>query len=196
VIIKKYFCIFNKIQLEFKWRSIYKKLNGINLLFLDVDGVLTDGGLWIDQHGNTTKRFDVKDGLGLKLLQNNGIQIVLVSGGFSGATEKRAKQLGIKYYFVEVKDKFQVVKDFQKKYGFLIADTAYIGDDINDSVVRPIVNLLFTPSDASIYLQKKADIILQSKGGNGAIRELSERFLLAKNSLSKFTKNGWVQRND
>ena len=63
-------------------------------------------------------------------------------------------------------------------------------------MVRPIVNLLFTPSDASIYLQKKADIILQSKGGNGAIRELSERFLLAKNSLSKFTKNGWVQRND
>ena len=90
-----------RIFLEFKWKYYYRYLRKIELLILDVDGVLTDGGLWVDHNGNTMKRFDVKDGLGIKLMQEVGIKIVLLSGGVSGATEKRASQLGIEYYLVE-----------------------------------------------------------------------------------------------
>ena len=75
----------DKILLELKWKYLYKFLRNIKLLILDVDGVLTDGGLWVNHTGETIKRFDVKDGMGLKLLQEIGINILLISGGSSGA---------------------------------------------------------------------------------------------------------------
>ena len=105
------------IFLEFKWRYYYKYLRNIELLILDVDGVLTDGGLWVDHNGNTMKKFDVKDGLGIKLLQEIGIKIVLLSGGASGATEERASQLGIEYYLVGIKNKFDKKYDMYDRGG-------------------------------------------------------------------------------
>ena len=95
------------------------------------------------------KRFDVKDGLSINLLQEAGIEIVLISGGESTSTELRANQLGIKYYFFNVKNKYQKLKDFQKEKNIPISKCAYVGDDINDIVVRPLVSLLFTPSKCS-----------------------------------------------
>ena len=125
------------------------------MLILDVDGVLTDGGLWVDHNGNTMKRFDVKDGLGIKLMQEVGIKIVLLSGGVSGATEKRASQLGIEYYLVGIKNKLEAVERIQKKFMIPICKTAYIGDDINDIVVRPIVKLFSHPQMPRFIAKEK-----------------------------------------
>ena len=90
------FLLFPEIYRHIKWRIIFKKLKQTKLLILDVDGVLTDGGLFLDSNGEIIKKFDVKDGLGIKLLQEIGIEIVFMSGGIGGSTEERAKQLGIK----------------------------------------------------------------------------------------------------
>ena len=185
-----------RIFVELKWRYYYKYLRNIELLILDVDGVLTDGGLWVDHKGNTIKRFNVKDGLGIKLLQEIGIKIVLISGGVSGATEKRASQLGIEYYLVGIKNKFEAVEKFQKQFMIPISKTAYVGDDINDIVVRPIVKLFFAPSNASIFCKRKADIVFLNSGGNGAFRELSDRLLTSRGLISNFTSNGWINKND
>ena len=179
---------------EIKWMLIYKKLREIELLILDVDGVLTDGGLWFDCYGNVLKRFDVKDGLSLNLLQEIGIEIVLISGGDSKSVEARASQLAIKHCFFGVKNKYEILKEFQIKRSIPIKKCAYIGDDINDIVVRPLVSLLFTPYDASQSLRSISDFRLQNCGGFGAVRELAERILISKGLWNKYSKNGWVKR--
>ena len=179
---------------ELKWMLIYKKLKNIEILILDIDGVLTDGGLWFDCSGNVLKRFDVKDGLGLTLLQEIGMEIVLISGGDSKSVEARASQLGIKHCFFGIKNKYQILKEFQIKRSIPIKKCAYIGDDINDIVVRPLVSLLFTPFNASQSLKSISDFRLQNCGGFGAVRELAERILISKGLWNKYSKNGWVKR--
>ena len=188
-----YFSI-KSLYREFKWGLLLKKLNNIQFLILDVDGVLTDGGLWYSNTGDISKRFDVKDGLGINLIQELGIEIVLISGGEGPSTEKRASQLGIENCFFDVKDKYQKLKDFQKDKDIPIAKCAYVGDDINDIVVRPLVSLLFIPFNASESLKSIADFRLQNAGGFGAVRELAERILKAKGLWHNYSKNGWVKK--
>ena len=173
-----------------KWRIIFKKLKQTKLLILDVDGVLTDGGLFIDSNGEIIKKFDVKDGLGIKLLQEIGIEIVFMSGGIGGSTEERAKQLGIKYCLVGVKDKYRALSNLQQQKRVPKSKTIYVGDDINDLVVKPLVNLLFAPSDASKSILRKVDMVLSHRGGSGAVRELSEKILMSKRIWGDFSKNG------
>ena len=180
---------------NFRWIVLSRKLRGIKLLVLDVDGVLTDGGLWINNEGKTIKRFDVKDGLGLNLMQQVGIEIVFLSGGKHRATEERAKQLGIKQCYTGIKDKYKKLKFLQKKLNIPISKTAYVGDDINDIVVKPLVAILCAPSNATDILISKSDIVLFNKGGQGAIRELAERILISKKLWRKFSENGWAVKN-
>ena len=106
----------NSIYKEIKWRLLFKKLRKIEYLILDVDGVLTDGGLWYDANGNVIKCFDVQDGLGIKLLQENGVEVIFISGGQGGSSEIRAKILGIKICLVGVKNKSNALKNLQTKF--------------------------------------------------------------------------------
>ena len=184
----------NSIYNEIKWRLLFKKLRKIEFLILDVDGVLTDGGLWFQNNGYILKRFDVKDGLSLNLVQEAGIKIILISGGESVCTEIRANQLGIKDCFFGVKDKYKRLKDFQKEKRISIAKCAYVGDDVNDIVVRPLVSLLFAPFNASESLKSISDFKLQKSGGNGAVREVAERILQSKGLWKNYSKNGWIKR--
>ena len=189
-----YFLV-NSIFGEIKWKLIYKKLKKIELLILDVDGVLTDGGLWFDCDGKVSKRFDVKDGLSLNLLKEIDIEIVLISGGDSKSVEARARQLEIKHCFFGVKNKYKILKEFQSKRSIPIEKCVYIGDDINDIVIRPLVGLLFTPFNASKSLISISDFRLQNCGGFGAVRELTERILISKGLWKNYSKNGWVKKN-
>lgn len=184
-----------KIFKNLKWQLIFNKLKKIKILILDVDGVLTDGSIFINSAGEVTKRFDVKDGMGIKLLQEIEIEIIFLSGGVAGATQQRAAQLGVKSCFTEIKDKYKAIKKIQEKRNIKIDETAYVGDDINDIVVRKIVGILITPSNASRFLKKKADLILLSPGGSGAIREIAEKFLSIRGLLTKFSESGWKGKN-
>ena len=167
----------------------------LELLVLDVDGVLTDGGLSYAPDGQVWRRFDVRDGLGLKLLQQAGLSLALISGGSSGAIERRAQDLGIAHCFTEVRDKQAQLDLLQQQLQVRPAATGFVGDDLNDLVVRAQVGLLVAPADACKPLRHQADLVLQRAGGYGAVRELAERILKARGEWSSLAAHGWRQRN-
>ena len=174
---------------------IKKKLSLIKLVVTDVDGVLTDGNLYIDSKGNETKRFNVKDGLGIKLLQEANIKIAVISGGKSESTIQRIKKLKIKYYFFEAKNKLKVLQDLKKELDLEDFEVLYVGDDLNDLVLKEIVGILVAPGDAVKPVKNFANITLKSVGGDGAIRELSEMILEQKDFYKKIIKKGWIGKN-
>ena len=180
---------------KLSWWLLRHRLRSIQLLVLDVDGVLTDGGLWFDAKGNLSKRFDVRDGLGIRLLQQAGLHIAFLSGGKGGATEIRAQQLGITHCIVDVKDKPAALNDLQKQLGVSGAHTAFVGDDLNDLAIRPMVELFFVPADACRPVRRMADAILQRNGGHGAIRELAERILQVRGGWGDLRRYGWKDHN-
>ena len=173
-----------------------QSLRGLELLVLDVDGVLTDGGLWFDASGQLSKRFDVRDGLGIRLLQQAGLHIAFLSGGQGGATEVRARQLGISHCLVGIKDKPAALTSLQNQLGVREDQTAFIGDDLNDLAVRPVVGLLFAPADACQPVRRGADAVLRRRGGHGAVRELAERILQVRGRWTGLRRDGWKDRND
>ena len=179
-----------------RWRRQRPALRQIDLLVLDVDGVLTDGGLWFDPHGLLQKRFDVRDGLGIRLLQQAGLQLAFLSGGKGGATEVRARQLGIDHCLVGIKDKPTALAQLQQQLGVTPSSTAFIGDDLNDLAVRHQVRLLITPADACPAVRQQADGVLHQRGGHGAVRELAEHILKARGLWKDLRCNGWRDRND
>lgn len=178
---------------RWRWRS---RLLQLKLLVLDVDGVLTDGGLWTTEDGAVIKRFDVRDGLGIRLLQNAGLEVALLSGGKGGATNQRARQLGIAHVLTGVKDKPAALMDLQRQLGLTPDQTAFVGDDLNDLAVRPVVGLLVAPADAVAPLRRRADWVLDRNGGQGAVRRLSEAILQTRGTWAQLARNGWRDRND
>ena len=181
---------------KLRWWLLRRRLRSIELLALDVDGVLTDGGLWFDAEGQLIKRFDVRDGLGIHLLQQAGLHIVFLSGGQGGATEVRARQLGISHCLVGIKDKPAALTALQNELGVSAAQTAFVGDDLNDLAVRPVVGLLFAPADACRPVRRRADAVLCRRGGHGAVRALTERILQGRGRWDHLRRDGWKGRND
>ena len=178
------------------WWWHRQQLRRMKLLVLDVDGVLTDGGLWYDSNGQLIKRFDVRDGLGIRLLQQAGLQIALLSGGQGGATDVRARQLGIQHCLVGIKDKVHALHTLQKDLNVSPTETVFVGDDLNDLAVRPVVALLLAPTDACTAVRRGANFVLCRRGGHGAVRELAERILQARGRWSLLNNRGWRDRND
>ena len=181
---------------EWQWQGRRRQLAQLQLLVLDVDGVLTDGGLWFNPDGQLQKRFDVRDGLGLKLLQKVGLHLAFLSGGRGGATEVRARQLGIEHCLVGIKDKPPARSALQEQLGVAQSRTAFLGDDLNDLAVRDHVGLLLAPRDACRPLRRQADAVLRHRGGHGAVRELAERILQARGDWERLRRHGWRDHND
>lgn len=185
-----------RIISKFQRLCHFYKLSTVNFLVLDVDGVLTDGGLWFDPSGHLQKRFDVRDGLGIRLLQEAGFTIAFLSGGEGGATEVRARQLGIKHCLIRIKNKADALENLQKQLKFSQSQTAFIGDDLNDLTVRSQVSLFIAPSDACSAVRRHADWVLVHKGGHGAVREAAEGLLKSQNRWKALASKGWLERND
>ncbi len=181
---------------EIDWHRQKRALSKIELIVLDVDGVLTDGGLWFDDNGGIQKRFNVRDGLGIRLLKEEGLLLALISGGRGTATEIRASQLGIDHCLVGVKNKPAALLSLQRNLGLTPEHTAFLGDDLNDLPVRDQVSLLLATADACAPLKAKANAILQNRGGHGAVRELAERVLKSRGCWSKYSRYGWIDIND
>ena len=181
---------------KYYWRLKKKKLSKISLIVLDVDGVLTDGSLIVDSRGKIAKKFDVKDGLGIKLLQKENIKVAFLSGGQPGSTSERAIQLGVENCLCEVKDKRKAIVGLIKKLNLDMNQVAYLGDDLNDIAVKEKVSILFSTNDSANGFKKKADIILKSKGGKGAVREMAEILLNARNKLEFYKSKGLIEKNN
>lgn len=176
------------------WKLNKNNFKHIKLAVFDVDGVLTNGYLIYGQ-SKVQRIFNTKDGLGIKSLQKMGIEIVLISGGSNSGTLERSNDLKIKNIFFDVKNKSEALLKIQNKLGIKAAETIYLGDDLNDLVVKPHVKFLFATSDASKFFKNKSDLTLLNKGGNGAVRELSDNLLLSNDNFKKILVKGWNDKN-
>ena len=149
----------------------------IRLLVLDVDGVLTDGGLFFGPDGEQLKRFNVRDGLGIKLLQQAGVTVAIISGRSCAALDRRAADLGIAELHGGVGDKRAVLADLQARLAITPAETAAMGDDLPDLALFAGAALRIAPADAESELIAAADLVTARAGGHGAVRDAAIHIL-------------------
>ncbi len=170
--------------------AVRTKASNLKVLFLDVDGVLTDGRIWLMPNGEEVKCFDVKDGLGLKLLMEAGVEVVLISARTSGALSARAKELGIRRVHQGSHQKGDVVRKVMDELGIQPDQAGAVGDDLPDLEMFGETGLCFTVADARPELKRKADFVSQSKAGRGAVREICDFILGCRNSSPHPTGKG------
>ncbi len=149
----------------------------IRLLVLDVDGVLTDGQIYLDGRGHELKVFNTKDGHGLRKAAAAGITICWISGRRSPATARRARELGVPFCYQGVRDKGARIEAVRSRLGLTRAQIAAIGDDEPDIPMFEAAALSACPADATPATRRAADVVLKSPGGHGAVREFIERIL-------------------
>ncbi|GAA8146701.1 HAD family hydrolase [Helicobacter pylori] len=149
----------------------------IKLLLLDVDGTLTDGSLYFDEHFHEMKAFNVKDGLGMALWQKLGKKIAIITGRTSIMVKKRMESLGVQFVFMGVENKSVVVERLKKDLQLSAQEIACVGDDYNDLGMFKACTWSFAPFDAHPLLKSKAYKVLQNSGGKGAVREAIDYLL-------------------
>ncbi len=149
----------------------------ILLLATDVDGTLTDGGMYYSSSGQIGKKFHVRDGLGAQLLQAAGIEVAFVSADSSPVIEQRAARLGINHCFSGVKDKVRVIDRLCAEVGLSVGEVAFLGDDIQDLAVMQYVGLSAAVGDAHHLVKDAAKYTCKNSGGQGAFREFAEYLL-------------------
>jgi len=162
--------------LRFRWQLLLvrKRLANIKLVVSDVDGVLTNGGLLYSADGSVLKEFSVYDGVGVEQVQGLGVEFAIISGGSSGAVLARAKTLKILNVITESQDKRQSLIDLQNKLSVSIEETLFVGDDLNDLVVRDRVAIFVAPRNAIKSVRRQADLTLSRGGGESCVRQLTD----------------------
>ncbi|WP_288229605.1 HAD-IIIA family hydrolase [uncultured Desulfovibrio sp.] len=153
------------------------KLRNIKLVVTDVDGVLTDGGLYYGPDGECLKRFHARDGLGVRMLQQAGIQVAVLSGRDCPALRRRLADLGIAEAVLGQVDKRAALSGIMERCGVAAEEVAFIGDDIPDMEVFNQCGMSVTVGDAPDYVKARADLVLECGGGLGAFREFIDIFL-------------------
>ncbi len=156
-----------------------EKLRKIKALFLDVDGVLTDGSIIYSDHGSETKVFNVRDGLGIRWLIKSGFIVGIVTGRKSDALVHRCENLGIDLIFDGIKDKASALRMILDQTGMKSEEIAYMGDDIDDIPLMNRVGVSIAVADAHEVVIKTADMVTAARGGAGAVREVCEHILKA-----------------
>lgn len=162
------------------------KLKKIKLVVLDVDGTLTDGGIYYDANGNEIKRFDVKDGLGIKVAMEAGLKFAILTGRQSPMVRRRAEELGIQFLLEGVQKKAPALIELSKNTGISVDEMAYIGDDWNDLPAMMMTGFKACPADAAEEIKDICDYVAPKKGGRGAVRECLE-FILETYGMWKRT---------
>jgi 3-deoxy-D-manno-octulosonate 8-phosphate phosphatase (KDO 8-P phosphatase) len=156
------------------------KIKTIKLMLFDVDGVLTDGSIIYNDNGKETKVFNVKDGLGMRLLMRAGIQVGIVTGRTSQALAHRCRNLGITLLYQGVRDKKALLNEIVETTGFDFDEIAFMGDDLPDLPIMRKVGFSVAVANAHEYVIKEADVVTRTNGGDGAVREICEKILKAQ----------------
>lgn len=156
---------------------MYDKLADIRLLLLDVDGVMTDGGIIYDGNGLETKVFNVKDGHGIKMLQRHGIEVGIITGRTSLVVDIRARELGIDLVYQGALKKLESYHDVKRRTGFTDSQIAYMGDDVIDVPVMRRVIFAAAPVDGLLEARNAAHYVTSCAGGRGAVREICDLIL-------------------
>lgn len=178
-----------KTKQELSAETLTASLQKIKLLALDVDGVLTDGTIYISPAGEVFKGFNAKDGMGISCALRNNLQIAVITGRQSPIVERRCEELGIKLFMQGVKDKRLALQKMAQELGLTREEIAYIGDDLNDIPAFKASGLNFVPADGSIEVLAVADIITKAKGGCGAVREAITMILAAQDNWEQIVNS-------
>lgn len=162
---------------------LMKKLPFLKLVIFDVDGVLTDGGLYYGGEGEAIKRFNVKDGVALKLLPKWGVNIAVITAKDSAPLRKRMSDLGVKHVYYGCHDKAAAFDELMSQLKLEPEQVAYVGDDVIDLQVMPKVGVSVCPSDAHTLLLRHCDITLKRSAGQGVAREVADLVLSTRMKL-------------
>jgi 3-deoxy-D-manno-octulosonate 8-phosphate phosphatase (KDO 8-P phosphatase) len=146
----------------------------VRLVALDIDGVLSDGTVSLDEHGNQRRAFDIKDGLGIVRLVESGRRVVVISSSASTAGVERLVRLGIDPVHTGVPDKLEVLHQIVSDAGVSLDQVAYMGDDLPDVKCLDVVGISTAPADAVEAVRSAVDYVATAAGGRGAVRELSD----------------------
>ena len=161
----------------------------IKLVLLDVDGTLTDGGIYRGNNGEELKRFNVKDGYAIVNAQKLGIEFGIITGRKSELVEIRSNELKIKYLYQGISEKTVILEEIMQKTGLKKEEIAYMGDDLNDILIMKQSGLTGTPKDAADEVIQIADFVSEKNGGSGAVREFVEYILKKDRKWETFLKN-------
>jgi 3-deoxy-D-manno-octulosonate 8-phosphate phosphatase (KDO 8-P phosphatase) len=160
----------------------------IELLVLDVDGVLTDGGIWIDDHGSEIKQFHVRDGAGIAYWKMSGKRTSLISGRRCRAVDHRAAELGIERVYQGRLDKAQALNELLALEGLLAHQVCVVGDDLADIPALKTAGLAVAVADAMPEVRAVAHLVTKLSGGRGAVREIIELLLQAQGLWDQILK--------
>ena len=166
-------------------QDVYQKASRIRLAIFDVDGVLTDGSLYLTDGGEEIKAFNSRDGHGMKMLRESGVELAIITGRTSRCVELRAKNLGVELLFQGVADKARVYAELIAARGLDAISTAYMGDDVVDLPVLRRCGLALTVPAAPLAVKQCVDYVTREHGGRGAAREACELIMHAQGTLER-----------
>jgi len=169
--------------------DILEKAKKLKLLILDVDGVLTDGKLFFDLEGNEYKSFHARDGHGIKLLRQTGVEVAVISGRKSKTVELRMKNLGIELIYQGHEHKLQAFNEVIEKLGISHDQAAHMGDDLLDLPIMTKVGLAIAVSDANFAVKQRAHWCTTELGGHGAVREACDLIMQAQGTFEAVLYN-------
>lgn len=161
-----------------------KLVTDIKMVLFDVDGVMTDGSIYVSEQGEIVKAFNVKDGLAIELLRSHGILTGIISGKASGALTFRCEQLGFNKIITGCKNKLPKLEEICKEYQIDFQEIAFCGDDVLDLPIFQHVGLSVAPADAHLLVLEKANWITKSNGGQGMVREFVDKLLCTQKGLT------------
>ena len=169
--------IVESLLIEQNRRTLLRNVQEIKLLVVDVDGTLTDAGMYYSSEGELLKKFNTRDAKGLELIRKEGIIVSLMTSEDSDIVRARADKLQIEHIFTGVKNKLELLEQFSKDLEIEMSEIAFIGDDLNDLACIKSVGLGVCPADALEEVKKAVKYICQNEGGRGAVRELCDILL-------------------
>ncbi len=152
-------------------------MEALKYFVIDVDGTMTDSGIYYDDEGNELKRFSTRDGEAIKLARSLGIKIIVLTGRSCNATKRRMEELHIDFFSQAVLDKYVWLAEFLQKNSIRREELGYIGDDINDFKAMDLAEFVGCPSDSCREVIARADYISTVQGGHGAVRDILEYYL-------------------
>ena len=161
-------------------RSLHASLGKVRMLAMDVDGVLTDAGMYYSESGDELKKFHTRDGMGIKMLQAAGVITAFITKEKTAIVERRGQKLAVPEVHQGIDDKLTDLTRLVRKYGLTLAQVAYIGDDVNDLEVLQAVGFSAAPADAMPIVIEAVHYVCAKKGGEGAVREISDLILAAR----------------
>lgn len=163
---------------KLSYDAFKEQLKTVKLLSLDVDGILTDGGLYYTETGEELRKFNVKDGMGMKNARAAGVELCIISASTTNAIQERGKRLGLTHVYTGAKNKIEILQKICDELNISLENVAHMGDDLNDISIMEKIGTPITVGDAMEEVKRKTVYITQKNGGQGAVREICDLLVM------------------